>query len=104
MWGGWRWWGEGRGIEGTHQQSAPAGSGGMGISTVQLATTAVLNRHFEGNRECHSDIISILTILFYIQQCPALSHESKHTKANTDTERQKKTLANNRISINTLTH
>lgn len=41
-------------LGGTHWQSAPAGSGGMGISTVQLATTTVLYRHFEGNRECHS--------------------------------------------------
>lgn len=30
--------------------------GGVGISAVQLATTAVLYRHFKGNREYHFDI------------------------------------------------
>lgn len=31
-------------------RSAPAGSDGVGISAVQLATMAVLYRHFRGNR------------------------------------------------------
>lgn len=54
-------WGEGN-LGGC--QGAPAGSDGVGISAVQLATTAVLYRHFEGNREYHFDVSSILTILF----------------------------------------
>lgn len=31
-------------------RSAPAGSDGVGISAVQLASMAVLYRHFKGNR------------------------------------------------------
>lgn len=46
------------------RQSAPTGSDGVGISAVRLATTAVLYRHFKGNREYHFDVGSILTILF----------------------------------------
>lgn len=63
MQGGWgggvkEGWGGGRvGV-------APAGSDGVGISAVQLATTAVLYRYFKGNREYHFDISLILTILF----------------------------------------
>lgn len=41
-------WGGGEG--GTRRLSAPAGSDGVGISAVLLTTTAVLYRHFKGNR------------------------------------------------------
>lgn len=51
----WGWVGGG--------QSAPAGSDGVGISAVQLATAEVLYRHSTGNREYHFDVSSILTIL-----------------------------------------
>lgn len=52
-------------------QSAPAGSDGVGISAVQLATTAVLYRHFKGNWENHFDVSSILTILFLHTVAPS---------------------------------
>lgn len=56
--------GWGRGGGGTHGQSTLAGSDGVGTSAVQLATTAVLYRHFKGNTEYHFVINSILTMLF----------------------------------------
>lgn len=57
--------------EGTHSQSALIGSDGVGTSAVQLATTAVLYRHFKGNTEYHFDISSILTILFFHTVVPS---------------------------------
>lgn len=81
---------------GCRVQSAPIGSDGVRIGAVQLATTAsALWTLQKETGEYHFDISSILTILFftYSSAQPFPMNRNRNSKANIDTERQKKTLA-----------